>query len=896
VNESPTGRPDPDALLRRVQAEASRERRAKLRIFFGFAPGVGKTYRMLQVAQSLAREQGLDVLVGVVETHKRAETAALLEGLSTLPPQSLEYKGRTLSEFDLDAAVARKPAVILLDELAHTNAPGARHAKRWQDAMELLDAGIDVLSTLNVQHVESLNDVVAQITHVRVRETVPDSVLARADSVELVDISPEELLTRLDEGKVYIPEQAQRATQHFFQRGNLLALRELALRKAADRVDADVLEYRAEHHVTEAWRARERLLVCVGAAPSSGNLIRAAYRVANGLRAPWAVAYVDSAALGGLSAEDSERLESHLRLAESLGAEVVRLSGLRVADALLAYARAHNVTQILLGKPTHARLWDRLRGSLLDEVVRASGNIDVHVITGANETDREVEKRGSGTQEAPPRDNYLLAAALIAGTTAVAALLRTLFSVPDLEVLYLIAVMFSGVRLGRGPSIFASALAVAAYDFCFVPPQFTFAVADAKYLLTFAMMFGASLLVSELTARIRRQERAAIAREEQMRALYELSRELGRASSAAGVAEVLARHAGKAFRAPAHVLRAQPRGRLQVLDSHPPEQAFDGKELAVAEWSLEHAKAAGRGTDTLPGAATLCVPMTVGEASLGVLSVALPSAAPLPLEQRSAIEAFARQGAFALERVHLADESRALGLRAQTEELRSTLLSTVSHDLRTPLAAITGAATSLRDTEELSPATRHELADTVCSEAERLERLVSNLLDMTRLDSGAVPLKREWVPADEIIGSPLTRLERLLAGRSVKVSVQQGTPLLAVDPVLFEQVLVNLLENAVRHTPGGTPIEVAATHGDGWISLEVRDRGPGVPAEHPERVFDRFFRGTNAGGAGAGLGLAICRAIATAHGGTIAAANRPGGGAIFRVQLPIVSPPTGEPT
>ncbi|HEY6099360.1 MAG TPA: DUF4118 domain-containing protein, partial [Anaeromyxobacter sp.] len=503
----PPGRPDPDALLARLAAEARRAERTRFKIFFGFAPGVGKTYRMLQVARDLVAE-GVDVVVGAIETHGRYDTAGLMLGLEVLPRRSLPYRGRVLEEFDLDAALARKPRILLLDELAHSNAAGSRHAKRWQDVVELLDAGIEVYTTLNVQHVESLNDVVAQITSVVVRETVPDSILERADEVEIVDIAPEELLQRLREGKVYLPDQAERAREHFFQRGNLLALRELALRRMAERVDADVLAYRAEHGVDVPWHTAERVLVCVGPAPDSARLVRAARRIAAGLRAPWVAASVESTGRPPPGQDDRERIESHLRLADALGAEVVRLTGATIADAVLEFARRRDVTRIVLGKPRHPRWWDRLRGSLVDEIIRGSGDIEVNVIAGDVEGERE-------RRRAPPRrpvraSQYLRAVAIVALTTAVAFAARRLAGVPDVEMLYLLGVMITALTSGRRASLLAAALAVVSYDYFFVPPAFTLDVSDARYLLTFAMMFGVSVVIGTLTLRLREQRQAAV--------------------------------------------------------------------------------------------------------------------------------------------------------------------------------------------------------------------------------------------------------------------------------------------------------------------------------------------------------------------------------------------------
>ncbi|WP_044236430.1 sensor histidine kinase [Chondromyces apiculatus] len=879
-------RPDPDALLRRVQEEEARAHQGKLKVFFGFAPGVGKTYRMLQVARDLVIDQRVEVVVGLVETHRRPETAAMVLGLELLPRRQVTYRGRVLEELDLDAALSRRPKVLLVDELAHTNAPGSRHAKRWQDVLELLDAGIDVLTTVNVQHVESLNDVVAQITGVRVRETIPDKILDRADGIEVVDIAPEELLQRLAEGKVYLPDQAQRAADHFFQRGNLLALRELALRRTAQHVDEDVQAYRERHGVSVTWPAGERLLVCVGPAPSSGRLIRAAARMAAGLRCPWVAAYVEAAPLGRQGDEDRARLEAHLRLAESLGGAVTRLSAGRVSESLLGYARRNNVTRLIIGKPTHSRVRDRLRGSLLDEVVRGSGDIDVHVISGDAGGAREGGKpRGAGAPIAFAPYGWALAAVAVA--TAVATAIRSVLAVPELDGLYLVAVIVVAMRLGRGPSILTAALGVAAYDFFFVAPRFTFAVADGRYFLTFAMMFGVGFVVSELTTRLRRQEQDALAREERTAALYALSRDLGRVEVPSDVAAAVVRHAAEVFEAAVFVLRADDAGALQQLGAAPRGAILEAKEMGVARWCHDHGRMAGLGTDTLPGSRAMCMPLGIGASRLGVLALAPKAKAPLRVEQRALLEVFCRQAAFAFERARLAEEARASALRAKTEEMRSSLLSAVSHDLRTPLAGITGAATALRDDGNLGEGTRRELLESVCDEAERLERLLANLLDMTRLEAGGLSLKRDWVPLEEVIGSALTRLEARLGERQVEISIPAELPLMWVDPVLFGQIFVNLFENAAKYTPPESPIVVKVREEGGVVSVEVMDRGPGLPRGAEQRVFEKFFRGAHVGVSGVGLGLPICRGIAEAHGGTMQAEQREGGGAMFRVTVPL---------
>ncbi|MFM2415332.1 MAG: hypothetical protein RL385_55 [Pseudomonadota bacterium] len=877
-------RPDPDQLLQRVNAEEERRTRAKLKIFFGFAPGVGKTYRMLQMARELS-EQGVDVLVALLETHGRKDTAALLDGLAVLPRRAYEHRGVRVEELDLEGVLQRRPALVLVDELAHQNAAGMRHPKRCQDVLELLDAGIDVFTTLNVQHIESLNDVIAQITHVRVRETVPDALLERADEVELVDISPEELLARLREGKVYLPEQAQRAAAHFFRHGNLLALRELALRRTAAHVEANVLAYRNEHAVAATWPTSERVLVSVSAAPASAKVVRAAKRMAAGMNADFLAAWVATTSRPPLPDAQAKKLEENLALAESLGARVVRLSGSDVATPLLRYARAQNVTRLVIGKPAHARLYDRLRGSLLDAVVRASGDIDVHVISGdAAEAVRAVASDESPSGPPSPR-GFLLAAATVGVVTAAGALLRRLFGIPDVEMLYLLGVTLTALRFGMGPSLFAAALSVAAYDFFFVPPLHTFAVGDARHLLTFLMLFLSGTFMSALTTRLKRQEQEALAREARAAALHRLSRELGALLDPARAAEVVTRLACESFAADAAVLTPDASGELQCIASSSAQVALAGNDLGVAKWVFTHGRTAGVGTDTLPGARVICAELRVGPSQLGVLGVVPRDGCAMGTEQRAFLEAFCRQAAFAFERARLAEQARVLDLRAKTEELRSTLLSTVSHDLRTPLAAITGAATTLR-VSAVPAATRDELVDTICDEAEHMERLVTNLLDMTRLETGGIAPKREWVPADELVGAALSRLEALLARRKVDVTLAPDLPMIWADPVLMQQVLLNLLENAAKYTPPESPLDIAVRAEGGLILLDIADRGPGVPEGSEERIFEKFYRGSHAGKPGVGLGLAIARGIIAAHGGTLRALPRPGGGALFRIALP----------
>jgi len=884
-------RPDPQALLERVTAVEERERRAKLKIFFGFAPGVGKTYAMLESARQL-RAEGVDVVVACVETHGRSETARLLDGLEILPRKRIQYRGVQLEELDLDAALARKPSLLLVDELAHTNAPGSRHVKRWQDVLELLDAGIDVHTTLNVQHVESLNDIVAEITTVRVRETIPDSILDRADEIELIDLPPDELLVRLREGKVYIPDLARHAAANFFRRGNLLSLRELALRRTADHVDADVQEYR-EIHSIEGIPPAERLLICVGSGPGSARLLRAGRRSAGALHAPWIAATVELTTRTPLSEEDRRRLEAHLILAESLGAKVVRLSGHRVADSILEYARKNGITRILVGKSRHPRRL-RLRAPIFEDIARQSGDIEVQVIGG----DAEPAAPPSLDQDwiSIRWRDYGAAALAVAVATGFSELGFGLFGQPDVVMLYLLAIMIVGIRFGRGPSLFAAALSVASFDFFFVPPHYTFSISDVQYALTFLMMFAVGFVISTLTSRLRFQEAATRLREERTAALLALSREVGAAVGERHVAEAICRQATEVFGWPATILLPNELGALVPFAEAGPV-SYGPQESAVAHWAFELGKNAGWGTDTLPGSRIACFPLRAGETTFGVLAL-WPQEGVKALDRAHAdlLEAFLRQSALAIEKARYAEEARTAALRAQNESLRNSLLSAVSHDLRTPIAAIVGSAGTLRDSaRQLSEAQARDLLDTISEEGERLERLVSNLLQMMRLESGAVDLHREWMPLEEIVGSSLARIEKRSKERPIHIDLAKDLPPLFVDPILFEQLLINLLENALKHTPEGTPIDITAQARLDHVHIEIADRGPGIAEESRAKIFEKFMRG-DSNVPGTGLGLAICAGIVTAHGGSISAQGRDGGGAVFQIDLPIGGEPPAVAT
>ena len=879
-------RPDPDALLRRVQADEARLIQGKLKIFFGANPGVGKTYAMLEAAHEQRRD-GVDVVIGVVETHGRAETEALLAGLEVLPRRTVEYRGTMLKEFDLDAALSRRPTIILIDELAHTNAPGLRHAKRSQDVQELLKAGITVYTTVNVQHLESLNDVVAQITGVRVRETVPDSLIERADDVELIDLPPDDLLQRLKDGKVYVPEQIQHAIQHFFTKGNLIALRELALRRTAERVDQQMEVYRRDHAVIRTWPAAETIMVCVNMKPRGPRLIRAARQMAANLHAKWIAVYVQIPRHLRLPQADRDRLVQTLRLAEQLGAETVTLTGERVAQELLNYARSRNATKIIVGKPVRSLWKEWLFGSVVSELVHQSGEIDIYVITGEAGEGQPLIRRG--LKRTSNRREYLYALIGVAVATAVAWAMFPYFGPANLIMMYLIAVIVIAIRLGRGPSVLASVLSVATFDFFFVPPYLSFAVSDIQYLLTFAIMLIVALVISNLAVRIREQAEVARYRERRTTVLYEMSRDLATHRGTAMLTQVAVKHLREVFEGQVAIFLADAEKRVRLQRGEQLFFEFNPKESGVAQWAFDHNERAGLGTDTLPGSSALYLPLVGSAGPIGVVAVR-PKDTSLLLdpEQLHLLESLVNQVALAIERTRLSEEAQQAHVRVETERMRNAILSSVSHDLRTPLATITGAASSLLDDRSpLSANDRLELSRSIYREADRLDRLLKNLLDMMRIEAGAVQLNKEWHPLDEIVGAALSRLEERLRNHTVKTTFPPDLPMVQIDGVLLEQVMLNLLENAAKYAPPGSSIDLSASAGDREVVVEVADRGQGIPGGEEVRIFDKFYRAKPAREGGVGLGLTICRGIIEAHGGRIWAENRTGGGAVFRFAVPL---------
>ncbi|MBF0465769.1 MAG: sensor histidine kinase KdpD [Nitrospirae bacterium] len=884
-------RPSPEALLAQVKMEEARKTQGSLKVFFGAAPGVGKTYAMLEAARQ-KQSEGVEVVVAVVETHKRKETEKLLEGLEVLQKTRIEYRGAVLYELDIDEALRRKPSLILVDELAHTNAPESRHKKRWQDVFELLEAGIDVYTTLNVQHLESLGDVVAQITGITIRETVPDFVIERADEVALVDLPPDELLQRLKEGKVYMSELADQARGNFFRKGNLLALRELALRRTAERVDEQIQDYRVVKGVKEVWPVSERILVSISSNPRSIRLIRAAKRMAAGLRAEWMAVNVEAPSKVKPTKADLAKLSTHIRLAEELGAETITLTGQRASDEILRYAASRNVTKIIIGKPAHPRWKDVLFGSMLDEIVRGSGNIDIYVISGDRgqpipEPVTKIKKQNTMITKDIP-----MTVATVAVCTVVAHFMDPYVARADLAMVYLIGVVFMATRSEKLSSFLTALLGVLAFDFFFVPPRYTFEVSSTSYLITFFVMLVLAFVISKLTLRVKDQVDSARERQQTTASLYNLSRKLVNKQSMEQVCALVISHIAEILSCRAVVLLPDEHGVLESKITTQDTFELDQKEYSVAKWCYDHKQRAGFATDTLSGAKAMYLPLVASAKTIGVIGVIMsPTQEFLEQRQMHILESFANQSAMAIERVLLADEAQQALLKAETETLRNTLLSSISHDLRTPLAAITGAASTILQKDiTLDYNENQELLLTIYEEAEHLNQIIRNVLNMTRIEAGAITVKKQWQPIEEIIGAALNRMAEKLGNRPVEITLPEDLPMVFFDPLLIEQVLMNLLDNAIKYTPSETPIELSAMIKDDSVVVQVRDRGPGLIAGEEQRIFDKFVRSTSKGG-GIGLGLTICRAIINAHGGKISAQNRPGGGAEFSFTLPVINQP-----
>jgi two-component system sensor histidine kinase KdpD len=890
-------RPSPEALL----AEARREQKGhagRLRIFVGAAPGVGKTYEMLQAARAKLKE-GVDVVVGVVETHGRKETEALLEGLEVLARKPTVYVNRILSEFDIDAALKRRPGLILVDELAHTNIPGSRHPKRYQDVEELLDAGIDVYTTVNIQHIESLNDVVAQITRVRVREVVPDAILDRAEAIKLVDLTPEDLIQRLKEGKVYVPKQAERALKHYFSPANLTALRELALRRTAERVDEQLLEQMQARAISGPWAAGDRILVCISEDARSAGLVRHTKRLADRLHAPWTALYVETRRSLQFSEEERNRIADVLRLAQRLEGEAITVSARarRIADDVLDYARKNNVTHIVIGKSDRARWFEILHGSVVHDLVRLAGDISVHVIAGSEVAGEPIAKKTVGTaSRAEPLDARPYGVALLAVALAVSIgeILWPWIGLENIGLVFLTAVVGVAIRLGLWPSLLASVVSALAYNYFFTEPYHTFNISDTKDVIAVVFFAVVAVIVSNVAAQARTRLLGAMERSRTTESLYAFSRKLAGAGTIDDVLWATA-HQIAAMLKVRVVLLLPDNGSIALRAGYPPEDTLDEADLAAAKWAWEKNRPAGRDSDALPGAKWLFFPMRTGRGQTGILGICRDEPGPLlRAEQRRLLDALSDQGALAIERVHLVEDIERVRRVAETDRLRTALLTSISHDLKTPLAAVLGAAGALRDMpKSFDDGAKADLLGTIIDESERLNRFIANLLDMTKLEAGAVVPNVAPHDIGEILGSALERASKILARHRVEVEIGPDLPMVNVDAVLFEQVLFNLLDNAAKYAPPETTVRIQSWQEQMSVKLQVLDEGEGIPPADLERIFEKFYRARKGDQvrAGTGLGLAISRGFIEALNGTITAANRTDrSGAAFTITLPVARP------
>ncbi|WP_269631198.1 DUF4118 domain-containing protein [Pelomonas sp. BJYL3] len=891
-------RPDPDALLAQIDQQDREARRGRLRVYFGSSAGVGKTYAMLAAARKLQAD-GVDVLAGIVVTHGRAETQALLEGLPQLPLKAIEYRGKALPEFDLDAALARKPALVLVDELAHSNVPGSRHPKRWQDVEELLANGINVYSTLNVQHLESLNDIVGGITGVRVQETLPDTFFDAAHEVVMVDTPADELLSRLAAGKVYMGAQAERAAQHFFRKGNLMALRELALRRTADRVEDDVQAWRSNQRVSEVWKTEAALLCAIGPDPSDDGVVRETARLAQQLNVSWHAVYVETPQLSRLPDAQRERILRTVRLAHELGAETSVLSGQSIAQALQDHARQHNLSTLVLGRAQPLQTWQRWLGRQTLARALEAMSPDLDVLTVARRTPARAEQPVASAAQTEPAlqrlRRYGLTAAACIGAAVLCWPLQWAFAQTNIVMVFLLAVLWVGWKQGRGPAVLASFLSVGLFDFFFVEPKLSFAVSDVQYLLTFAVMLAVGLLTGQLTAGLRYQALVASERERRARLLFELTSDLAGALQTDQVLEVAERTLAREVQGQVLIYTLDLHEQLQPSPREALLSDADRPDAGTARWALDHRQAAGLSTDTLPGSPWHYLPLEAPMRLRGVMALR-PRALGTVLQPElgAQLATCGRIIGQALERVHYVEVAQQALVQIESERLRNSLLSALSHDLRTPLAVLYGLSQTLETLPGL-PAQARELSLTLQQQSRRVGAMVNNLLDMARLESGSLQLNRQWQPLEEVIGTSLQILGDSLAQHRLQMRLPPGLPLLNLDAALMERVLCNLLENAVKYTPPGSQITLAAVTEPDRVVLSVEDDGPGLPAGREEQLFNKFSRGEKESSTpGVGLGLAICRAIVETHGGRIWAERSALGGAAFKIALPRGTPPSLE--
>lgn len=886
-------RPDPDALLETIQREESKQPRGKLKIFLGMAAGVGKTYAMLEAAQQ-RRAEGIDVVIGYVETHHRAETDALVAGLSVISRKKFEYRGSVLEEMDVDAVLARKPQLTLVDELAHTNAPGARHPKRYQDVLDLLAAEIDVYTTVNVQHFESRTDSVREITGVTIRETVPDLLIDIADEIELIDLEPEELLKRLAEGKVYTPDRAELAAHNFFRKGNLTALREMALRLTAERVDHQMQDYMHLKHIHGPWKSIERLMVAVSANPLSERLIRWTRRVAYNLKAPWIAVHVESGT--ALTEIQRAQLARNLSLVHKLGGEVIITSGDDTVSALLSVAQQNNATQIVVGKParSHFREW-LSGGSLVNRLIRSSGDIDVYVVSGDKTESTANSLRVSPTLHSGA-NQYVIAAVVVSLAVLLSYAILPLIGdqyYREVALILLFVVLVLANFLGRGPMLLAATLSAILWDFLFIPPRFTFLISTVQDYLIFGLYFIIALSMGNLTARLRNQQKITRLRQERTSALYTMAHQIAEATTPDDVLRTAVEQVGQVFDAEIAIFLPTLTGHLSKAPHPASTFTPDEKESGVATWAFTNSQPAGRFTDTLPSATAQYLPLVTPGSVAGVIGVRTREANPPTVDQQALLETFTSHIALAVEHELLDKAAERTAVLEESERLYRALLDSISHELRTPLAAISGATSSLLDPGvRNNPEAQTALGQNIQEATDRLNRLVDNLLDMSRLQSGRLKLNSDWCDVSDLIDVSIKRVEKELANHDLVVDIAPNLPLIRLDFVLMEQVLVNLLHNAAVHTPPSVRIRVTASVDGKELVLSVADRGPGLALADLERVFDKFYRAPGMTSGGTGLGLSICKGLVEAHGGTIIAENRPTrGGARFTIRLPITELP-----
>lgn len=877
-------RPDPERILKRVEQEEAEKsrRRGKLKIYLGAAPGVGKTHEMIHDALE-EKAKGNDVVIGVVESHGRKEIEKLLHELEIIPKKIIPYHGKKILDFDLDAALKRKPALILIDEMAHTNVPGMTHKKRWQDIKELLDRGINVYTTLNVQHIESLSDDVSQVIHAQIRETVPDSMIEMADTLELVDLPPEELLKRLEEGKVYYAEQADLAAKNFFKRGNLIALRELALRTVAQQVGKQVLLYRQGQGIKHIWPTQEKILVCVGSGLEAQKLIRAAKRTANNRKCEWVAVFVDTPKIKLTETQKNNAIKN-LLFAEKLGATTRILTGFDIVKEIMIFAREENVTQIMVWKYIRSRLRNLFFRDLADEIVRHSGEIDIYIMTGESIA---FPKDNEPAIQKYSFKNYFISIFVVAIATGLNFLLFPFLSTSTLITVYLLGVTIVALLGEDGPAFFNSILSVIAYGYFFVTPYFSFAVADIQFIFTLVVMLLVSFVISHLTLRVRKQAESARFAERQTAALHTLSRQLASTRGVDKILEIGEQYVGKLFNC--EVIILLPKNDQLVSHSKSKLTTLSKKEQEVAKWVYELGKMAGKGTDTLSFSDALYVPLIASQNILGVMRIIQKSQQLFTPDQNYILEACANQIALALEVDKIQEKNRQKELKLETNRVRSELLQNVSHDLHAPLAVVLGEASTLIEmNKELKPKEIKNIGEDIYNEVEQHSRLINNLLQVTYLESGSIKLEKRLTSLPEIINLVVSTSSKKVGNRKIQVDIDKSIPPIPFDSTLMQEILINLLDNAIKFSPDNTQINIIATKDNSNVLISIEDEGPGIVPDEVNKLFEKYYRGRKiTSERGLGLGLAICRSIVNAHGGTIWAENRPQGGASFKFTLPI---------